>query len=76
MGDLINQAGNPAQGVEFHRVAARLDPAGLEMITTGPVSKPLGPDPSGIRVVIWNDDRIEHQDYGLGSIPHEVPARK
>src|SRR5207245_9598091 len=26
-GDLINEAGNAAQAAEFHRIAARLDPA-------------------------------------------------
>jgi 3',5'-cyclic AMP phosphodiesterase CpdA len=59
----------------YHRNAYGKDGA-LEMITTGPVSKPLGADPSGIRVVIWTDAGIEHQYYGLGSIPHEIPAKK
>ena len=59
----------------YHRTAYGRDGA-LEMITTGPVSKPLGKDPSGIRVVEWTETGIAHQYYGLGSIPHEVPVRK
>jgi predicted phosphodiesterase len=59
----------------YHRTAYGRDGA-LEMITTGPVSKPLGKDPSGIRVVEWTESGIAHQYYGLGSIPHEVPVRK
>jgi len=59
----------------YHRTAYGRDDA-LEMITTGPVSKPLGKDPSGIRVVEWTDAGIEHRYYGLGSIPHEIPVKK
>lgn len=58
----------------YHRNAYGRDGA-LEMITTGPVSKPLGKDPSGIRVVEWTESGIEHQYYGLGSIPHEVSGK-
>ena len=59
----------------YHRNSYARD-GSLEMITTGPVSKPLGKDPSGIRVVIWNETGFTHEYYGLGSIPHEVSARK
>ena len=59
----------------YHRTAYARDGA-LEMITTGPVSKPLGKDPSGIRVVEWTETGITHQYYGLGSIPHQVPVKK
>ncbi|HEY6389928.1 MAG TPA: metallophosphoesterase [Bryobacteraceae bacterium] len=44
----------------------------LQMITTGPVGKPLGPDPSGIRVVIVRETTMESQYYGLGNIPNQV----
>src|SRR5260221_7501839 len=44
----------------YHRTAYGRDGA-LEMITTGPDSKPLGQDPSGIRVWDWTDTAIEHQ---------------
>jgi 3',5'-cyclic AMP phosphodiesterase CpdA len=52
----------------------------MEMITTGPVGKPLGKDPSGLRIVKVYADRIEHAYYGLDSVPESVrltrgPAR-
>lgn len=46
----------------------------IEMITTGPVGKFLGPDPSGMRAAVWSEKGIEHQYYGLGSLPHEIPV--
>jgi predicted phosphodiesterase len=55
----------------YHRNAYARD-GSLEMITTGPVGKFLGKDPSGIRVVTWSDAGIEHQYYDLGSIPHVI----
>ncbi|HEV8130956.1 MAG TPA: metallophosphoesterase [Acidobacteriota bacterium] len=55
----------------YHRNAFGKDGA-LEMVTTGPVGKPLGKDPSGFRVVIVRDTGIEHQYYGLGEIPNKV----
>ena len=58
----------------YHRNAYGRDRS-LEMITSGPVGKFLGNDPSGLRVVTWSDARIDHQYYGLGSIPHEVPGK-
>jgi 3',5'-cyclic AMP phosphodiesterase CpdA len=44
----------------------------LHVITTGPVGKPLGPDPSGIRVVTVRESSIESQYYGLGNIPNQI----
>ncbi|MEX2232009.1 MAG: metallophosphoesterase [Cyclobacteriaceae bacterium] len=41
----------------------------LEMITTGPVGRPLGSDPSGFRIVTVQRDTVEHQYYSLDSIP-------
>lgn len=55
----------------YHRNAYGRDGA-IEMITTGPVGKFLGKDPSGIRVVTWSGAGIDHRYYGLGSIPHEI----
>jgi 3',5'-cyclic AMP phosphodiesterase CpdA len=46
--------------------------AAWHVTTTGPVGKPLGPDPSGIRVVIVRDSTMESQYYGLGNIPNQV----
>jgi hypothetical protein len=58
----------------YHRNAHGRD-GSLEMITSGPAGKFLGNDPSGMRVVIWSDAGIDHQYYGLGSIPHEVTVK-
>jgi 3',5'-cyclic AMP phosphodiesterase CpdA len=59
----------------YHRNAYGRD-GSLEMITTGPVGKFLGNDPSGMRMVTWSEAGIEHQYFGLGSIPHEIPVKK
>ncbi len=55
----------------YHRNSHGRD-GDLEMITTGPVGKPLGEDPSGLRIVKVFADRIEHQYYGLNEIPRRV----
>lgn len=44
----------------------------VEMVTTGPVGRPLGKDPSGFRVVIVKRDTIEHHYYSLDSIPDHI----
>lgn len=55
----------------YHRNAyAQAGP--FHVITTGPVGKPLGPDPSGIRVVIVRESTGESEYYGLGNIPNQV----
>ena len=47
------------------------------MVTTGPVGKPIGPDPSGLRVVFVEGSTIRHEYYGLGNLPNQVvPAPK
>jgi 3',5'-cyclic AMP phosphodiesterase CpdA len=55
----------------YHRNAYGEGP-GIHIVTTGPVGKPLGPDPSGIRVVVVRDSKIESTYYGLGNIPNQV----
>jgi len=55
----------------YHRNASGQTDS-LRMVTTGPVGKPLGPDPSGIRVVIVRESAMESQYYGLGNIPNQV----
>jgi len=42
---------------------------GLEMITTGPVGKPLGKDSSGFRIVKVQGDTLTHKYVSLDSIP-------
>ncbi len=44
----------------------------LEMVTTGPVGKPLGKDPSGFRIVTVKGDKITHAYYGLDAVPSKV----
>lgn len=48
----------------------------LEMITTGPVGKPLGKDPSGFRIVNVNGNSVTHHYYGLDSLPLKLEAHK
>jgi len=55
----------------YHRNAvARSDE--MEVVTTGPVGKPMGNDGSGLRVVIVRDSGLEHRYYELGRLPNKV----
>lgn len=55
----------------YHRNALGQAP-GIEIVTTGPVSKPIGPDPSGLRVVKMGGAKLESEYFGLGRIPNVV----
>jgi 3',5'-cyclic AMP phosphodiesterase CpdA len=55
----------------YHRNAYGRDGA-LEMITNGPVGRPLGDDPSGVRIVTVRDGRLDHRYYTLGNIPNQI----
>lgn len=62
----------------YHRNAYGTDES-LEMITTGPVGRPLGTDPSGFRIVTVYPDHMEHVYYGMDAMPDSVkmePAAK
>ena len=48
----------------------------MEVITTGPVGKPLGGDVSGLRVAIVRDDRIDHRYYHFGEIPNRIDLKE
>lgn len=52
----------------YHRNAGGRD-ENLEMITTGPVGRPLGSDPSGFRIVTVDNGVVKHRYYGLDHIP-------
>ena len=52
----------------YHRNALGRD-GKLEMITSGPVGKPMGETRSGIRVVKVSDAGIEHRYYDFGELP-------
>jgi 3',5'-cyclic AMP phosphodiesterase CpdA len=56
----------------YHRNALGRD-GDLEMVTTGPVGRPLGTDPSGLRIVIVTRDSVMHRYYALDSVPDRVP---
>jgi 3',5'-cyclic AMP phosphodiesterase CpdA len=56
----------------YHRNAYGRD-GELEMITSGPVGRPLGADPSGLRIVTVKDEALEHTYYGMGFIPNQFP---
>jgi len=58
----------------YHRNALGRD-GDLEMVTTGPVGKPLGADPSGFRIVIVTPDSLIHRYYPLDSLPDRVQFR-
>ncbi|WP_353718975.1 metallophosphoesterase [Dyadobacter sp. 676] len=44
----------------------------IEMVTTGPLGKPLGKDPSGFRIVKVSSGRVSHQYYELDQLPERV----
>ena len=44
----------------------------VEMITSGPVGRPLGKDPSGFRVVKVYNDHLEHQYYPMDAVPAQI----
>ena len=71
--DMFKQAGVRALiSGHYHRNA--IAKAGsIDMITTGPVGKPLGDNhQSGIRVVIVRDDGLSHRFYSLGELPATI----
>ena len=48
----------------YHRNSGGSDET-LEMITTGPVGRPLGDDPSGFRIVEIGKDSLRHEYFAL-----------
>jgi len=57
----------------YHRLAEVQD-GNLDVVVTGPVGMPIGPDPSGFRIVMI--DTLDHPYVGLGTIPNQVAAAK
>ncbi len=55
----------------YHRNAQGRDGA-LEVVTSGPVGKPLDQAKSGLRVAIVREDRIDHRYYELGELPTRI----
>jgi 3',5'-cyclic AMP phosphodiesterase CpdA len=56
----------------YHRNSYGRD-GDLEMITSGPVGRPLGADPSGLRIVTVKEDILEHTYFGMGLVPNQFP---
>jgi serine/threonine-protein phosphatase CPPED1 len=46
----------------------------LQIVATGPVGKPLGPDGSGMRVVTVGRAGLEHRYYDFGRLPETLRA--
>ncbi len=44
----------------------------IQMVTSSALGKPMGPAPSGMRIVKVYSDRIEHEFFGLEEIPDSV----
>ncbi|MBI3910236.1 MAG: metallophosphoesterase [Armatimonadetes bacterium] len=55
----------------YHRNASGRD-GQMEMVTTSAVGRPLGNDPSGLRIVAVYEDRIAHHYYSLDEVPEAV----
>ena len=45
----------------------------LAMITTGPIGMPIGPDPSGFRIVSIQGKELRQEYVGLGAVPNTYP---
>lgn len=48
----------------------------IQMITTGPVGKPLGPDKSGFRIVTVQGQEITFNYYSLDALPPRIELKK
>ena len=47
----------------------------LEIVASAPIGLPLGPDDSGLRVVVVRDDLIEHRYFSMGRIPNRIDLK-
>ena len=56
----------------YHRNALGTD-KDLTMVTTGPIGMPIGPDPSGFRIVSIEGDQLKQEYIDLGNIPDRYP---
>ena len=59
----------------YHGNAAGRD-GRLEMVTTGPVGKPLRKDPSGLRIVEVYSGSLRHAYYSLQEVPDAVTLKE
>jgi predicted MPP superfamily phosphohydrolase len=49
--------------------------AGIQIVATGPVGKPLGKGKSGFRIVSVTPDAIKHQFFDFGEIPETLELK-
>jgi len=56
----------------YHRNALG-EGSGLKVVVTGPIGMPIGPDPSGFRIVALKGGTLEQSYYGLGNVPNQFP---
>jgi 3',5'-cyclic AMP phosphodiesterase CpdA len=59
----------------YHRNAVAKD-GGLEVVTSGPIGKALGKDPSGLRIVEVRGSELRHTYYGLDEVPARIQLPK
>jgi 3',5'-cyclic AMP phosphodiesterase CpdA len=70
--DLLRQHGvTHVFAGHYHRNQVARD-GGLEVVTSGPIGKPLRKEKSGLRVVIVRDSGIEHRYYEMSEIPNMI----
>jgi hypothetical protein len=48
----------------------------MEMITTGPVGRPLGADSSGFRIINVKGKIVDHKYFALDSLPSKLLYKK
>jgi 3',5'-cyclic AMP phosphodiesterase CpdA len=48
----------------------------FEMVTTGPIGKPLGDAISGLRIVSISEHGFCHRYFGLGNLPNQIDAKE
>jgi predicted phosphodiesterase len=73
---LMKEAGvRAAFAGHYHGNAGGKD-GDLEMITTGPVGKPLRKDPSGLRIVEVYPSSIRHAYHALDAVPASVDLKE
>lgn len=58
----------------FHQNSMGKDDA-FEMVTTGPIGRPLGDATSGIRIVSVSERGLCHRYYGLGNLPNQIDVK-
>lgn len=67
--DLLREAGVPVVFAGHYHRNAHGRHGELEMVTSGPVGRPLGDDPSGMRLVRASSAGIEHLYFSLDDVP-------